>query len=49
MPRLFSLILYNYFPSRLRIAASTQQSSESIDDEGSSGDDVPVSEEERRK
>lgn len=49
LPRLFSLILYNYFPSRLRIAASTQQSSESIDDEGSSGDDVPVSEEERRK
>lgn len=40
---------YNYFPFRLRIAASTQQSSESIDDEGSSGDDVPVSEEERRK
>lgn len=34
---------------RLRIAANTQQSSESIEDEGSSGDDQPLSEEERRK
>ncbi|KAH8415491.1 hypothetical protein KR222_000978 [Zaprionus bogoriensis] len=34
---------------KLRIAANTQQSSESIDDEGSSGDDLPISEEERQR
>ncbi|XP_001353871.2 protein phosphatase inhibitor 2 isoform X1 [Drosophila persimilis] len=34
---------------KLRIAASSQQTSESIEDEGSSGDDLPMSEEERQR
>ncbi|XP_037723062.1 protein phosphatase inhibitor 2 isoform X2 [Drosophila subpulchrella] len=34
---------------KLRIAANTQQSTESIEDEGSSGDDQPLSEEERQR
>ncbi|XP_022218613.1 protein phosphatase inhibitor 2 isoform X1 [Drosophila obscura] len=34
---------------KLRIAASTQQSSESIEDEGSSDDDLPMNEEERQR
>ncbi|XP_017015829.2 protein phosphatase inhibitor 2 isoform X2 [Drosophila takahashii] len=34
---------------KLRIAANTQQSTDSIEDEGSSGDDQPLSEEERQR